>query len=94
MITTELYQKGKGQTPSVWLVKRDDQVIGLVEKFVDHRSNRNPYKAFLVDGAAAGKPNTMLGVFYAPGVLTGTSWLPASKAEFDKAVAAVEEATK
>jgi hypothetical protein len=65
-ITTENITR-RGSNETVFLVKRAGTPIGLVTKFRDTRTTKNPWKAFRLDGSAEqARPNTMLGAFYGP----------------------------
>lgn len=50
----------KSETPGVWLVKQDGNVVGLLEKYLDTRTDKHPWKAFRGTGVAA----TFLGAWY------------------------------
>jgi hypothetical protein len=60
-VTVELYQKAgsrRGSTPAVYLVKRGGNVVGVVEKYPDTRTEKHPWKAVQV------YTGDLLGVFY------------------------------
>lgn len=61
-VKVESYRKARGSSPSVYLVRLDGRVVGLLEKFRNTRQDTHPWKAF---GPRNGSTqNLLLGVFY------------------------------
>jgi hypothetical protein len=60
-ITLELVKKARGGSTGMWLVKDSDgNILGLLEKYNDTRTDKHPWKAFLGHGASV----KYLGAFY------------------------------
>jgi hypothetical protein len=61
-LVLEQVDKATAQTSGLWLVKRGETILGMLEKYKDTKSYYHPWKAWVGHGLTA----RFLGAFYEP----------------------------
>jgi hypothetical protein len=55
-------EEARGKQSGIWLVRRGETILGMLEKYTDTKSYYHPWKAFVGHGLAA----RFLGAYYEP----------------------------